>query len=212
MISRLHSLATNPTTAVPAVKAAMRGYRASESSARDLISTIWNIFDGNLEHTASIINAFVDLLEEEDKKQDLLASWKGFAVEVRDFEFLLNLWLINALTAATSAIPRVGAYRRRWKLCRNGHRASSECQTLNKGPFFPEIIASCLGPCCTSSQLIFVALRTYILIKQIPSPSSSFIIGRPYYPTTISRPENDTMDFIRRQFGCRYRRQHPTPR
>ncbi|KAF8625744.1 hypothetical protein AX17_006771 [Amanita inopinata Kibby_2008] len=80
---RLQSLAANPTTAVPAVKAAIRGYRASESSARDLISTIWSVMDGNLEHAASIVNAFVDLLDEEEKKQDLLASWKGFTIEQR---------------------------------------------------------------------------------------------------------------------------------
>ena len=85
----------------------MRGYRASESSARDLISTIWNILDGNLEHTASIINAFVDLLEEEEKKQDLLASWKGFAVEVRDLEFLLMLWLTNALLQQRRQFPEL---------------------------------------------------------------------------------------------------------
>ena len=34
----------------------------TESSAKDLISTIWNVFDQNLEHTASIVNTFVDLL------------------------------------------------------------------------------------------------------------------------------------------------------
>jgi hypothetical protein len=39
--------------------------------------------DTNLESTASIVNAFVDLVDEEEKKQDLLASWKGFAIEVR---------------------------------------------------------------------------------------------------------------------------------
>ncbi len=67
---------------MPAVKAAIRGYRASESSAKDLISTIWNVLDCHLEHTASIINAFVDLLEEDEKKQDILRSWKGFEIEV----------------------------------------------------------------------------------------------------------------------------------
>jgi len=82
-IARLQSLATNQTTAVPVVKAAIQGYRTSESSARDLILTIWNVLDHNLEHTASIVNAFVDLLDQEEKKQDLLASWKGFAIEVR---------------------------------------------------------------------------------------------------------------------------------
>jgi E3 ubiquitin-protein ligase ZNF598 len=88
VMARLQSLATNPTTAVPVVKAAVREYRASESSARDLISTIWNVLDQNLEHTASMVNAFVDLLDQEEKKQDLLASWKGFAIEVCLTNFL----------------------------------------------------------------------------------------------------------------------------
>ncbi|KAF9462675.1 hypothetical protein BDZ94DRAFT_1260488 [Collybia nuda] len=82
-VARVQSLAANPNTAVPAIKAATRGFRASETSARDLISTIWNILDQSLEHTASIVNAFVDLLDQEDKKTDLLSSWKGFAIEQR---------------------------------------------------------------------------------------------------------------------------------
>lgn len=82
-ISRVQSLAPNPTNAAPAVKAAVRGYRASESSARDLILTIFNVLDNNLDHTASIVNGLVDLLDEEEKKQDLLASWRGFNIEVR---------------------------------------------------------------------------------------------------------------------------------
>jgi len=75
-------MAQNPVNAVPAIKAAIRGYRASESSARDLILTVFKIMDDNLDHTASTINGLVDLLDEEDKKQDLLASWKGFNLEV----------------------------------------------------------------------------------------------------------------------------------
>ncbi|KDR73781.1 hypothetical protein GALMADRAFT_251582 [Galerina marginata CBS 339.88] len=82
-LARLQSLAPNPSTAVPAVKAATRSYRSTESSARDLILTIWNVMDRNLEHTASIVNAFIDLVDEEEKKQDLLSSWKGFAIEQR---------------------------------------------------------------------------------------------------------------------------------
>ncbi|THU81414.1 hypothetical protein K435DRAFT_972354 [Dendrothele bispora CBS 962.96] len=82
-LTRLQSLAPNAATAVPAVKAATRSYRASESSARDLISTVWNVLDRQLDHTASIINTFVDLLDDEDKKKDLLSSWNGFEVEQR---------------------------------------------------------------------------------------------------------------------------------
>jgi len=81
--ARLQILAPNPNNAVAAVKAAMRGYRANESSARDLISTVWNVLDQNLDDTASVINGTVDLLDEEEKKRDLLAAWNGFKVEQR---------------------------------------------------------------------------------------------------------------------------------
>ncbi|TFL07380.1 hypothetical protein BDV98DRAFT_578801 [Pterulicium gracile] len=83
LIHRLESMTPNKPSAVPAVKAAIRGYRSSEASAKDLISTVWAVLDQKLEGTASIINAFVDLLEEEDKKQDLLASWRAFDIEQR---------------------------------------------------------------------------------------------------------------------------------
>ncbi|KAJ3570225.1 hypothetical protein NP233_g4545 [Leucocoprinus birnbaumii] len=82
-IARLQSIAPNPTNAVAAVKAAVRGYRASEASARDLIMTIFKVLDDNLDHTASIINGLVDLLDEEEKKQDLLGSWRGFNLDQR---------------------------------------------------------------------------------------------------------------------------------
>lgn len=82
-ITRLQHMAPNPNNAAAAVRAAMRGYRANESSARDLISTVWNVLDHNLDDTASIINGVVDLLEEDEKKRDLLAAWNGFKIEVR---------------------------------------------------------------------------------------------------------------------------------
>lgn len=81
---RLQSLAPNPTSGVPAVKAAIRGYRASESSARDLILTIFKVLDDNLDKTAGVVNGLVDILDEEEKKQDLLGSWRGFNLEVRE--------------------------------------------------------------------------------------------------------------------------------
>ncbi|KAM5538081.1 hypothetical protein V8D89_008278 [Ganoderma adspersum] len=84
LVSRLANLAPNPTTAVPAVRAAIRSYRTSESGARDLISTVWNVLDRNLDGTASVVNALVDLADEEDKKRDLLAAWNGFKVEQRN--------------------------------------------------------------------------------------------------------------------------------
>ncbi|KAG2349998.1 hypothetical protein BDR05DRAFT_972889 [Suillus weaverae] len=82
-ISRLQSVAPNPSTAVLAAKAAVRGFRFNESTARDLISTIWNVLDRNLDDTAGIVNAIVDLFDEEEKKSNLLSSWNGFKIEQR---------------------------------------------------------------------------------------------------------------------------------
>ncbi|KDQ50095.1 hypothetical protein JAAARDRAFT_142501 [Jaapia argillacea MUCL 33604] len=82
--ARIVAVAPNNARAVPAVRAAIRSYRASESAARDLISTIWNVLDRDLDNTASIVTAIVDLLlDEEEKKKDLLASWNGFKIEQR---------------------------------------------------------------------------------------------------------------------------------
>lgn len=83
LIARINGLAPNPTSAVPAIQAAMRSYRHSESAARDLISTVWNILDRNLDGTASVVNQLVDMMDEEDKKRELLAAWNGFKIEVR---------------------------------------------------------------------------------------------------------------------------------
>ena len=58
-MNRINAYAANPSHAVPAVRFAIRSYRANESSARDLISTVWNVLDNHLEHTASIISGFV---------------------------------------------------------------------------------------------------------------------------------------------------------
>ena len=76
------STATNPPRAVGAVELSLRSYRNSESTARDLISSIWNVLDQNLDTSATIVNMIVDLLDGEDKKKDLLNAWNGFKIEV----------------------------------------------------------------------------------------------------------------------------------
>lgn len=39
--------------------------------------------DQNLDSSATYVNLIVDLLDEEDKKKDLLSAWNGFKIEVR---------------------------------------------------------------------------------------------------------------------------------
>ncbi|TDL27318.1 hypothetical protein BD410DRAFT_713852 [Rickenella mellea] len=81
--TRLNAATSNSPTATAAIKASIRSYRSSESGARDLITTFFNALDRDLEGTASLIILLVDLLEDEDKKKNLLASWNGFKIEQR---------------------------------------------------------------------------------------------------------------------------------
>jgi E3 ubiquitin-protein ligase ZNF598 len=82
-IARINALTSNSTSAVPAVKAAVQSYRTSESGPRDLISTVFNVVNRDLDGTASLMNSIVELLDDEDKRRELLANWNGFKIEVR---------------------------------------------------------------------------------------------------------------------------------
>lgn len=83
VFARLRTLTAHTTNAIAGVKLALRDYTASQSAARDLISTVWNTLDCELDATASIINLVVDFLEEEEKKTDLLSAWNTFKIERR---------------------------------------------------------------------------------------------------------------------------------
>ncbi|KAJ7760130.1 hypothetical protein DFH07DRAFT_740870 [Mycena maculata] len=63
-------------------RAAIRSFLAAKSSARDLISMLWSVVDARMESAASIINAFVDLLEEGEQREAVLAAWRGFEIKV----------------------------------------------------------------------------------------------------------------------------------
>lgn len=60
----------------------MRSYRSSESGSRDLISTIFNVVNRDLDSATSVISVVVELLDVEDKRRELLSSWNGFKIEV----------------------------------------------------------------------------------------------------------------------------------
>ncbi|KAH9958342.1 hypothetical protein BC827DRAFT_1345056 [Russula dissimulans] len=83
IFARLRNLTEHHTNAIAGVKLALRDYTTSQSGARDLISTVWNTLDRELDATASIINLVVDFLEDEEKKMDLLSAWNAFKIERR---------------------------------------------------------------------------------------------------------------------------------
>ncbi|KAJ3729113.1 hypothetical protein DFJ43DRAFT_480988 [Lentinula guzmanii] len=126
-LTLLSNLAPNPSSALTAVKAAARGYRSGESTARDLIGIVWNVLDTSkdknssrsgmegLEPTARVINSFVDLLEEDEEREgvvekdkkslELLREWKGFEIEQRrQFPDLIVSAASSSSTGAYAAI------------------------------------------------------------------------------------------------------------
>ena len=104
---KVASAAANPPRAVGAVELSLRSYRNSESTARDLISSIWNVLDQNLDTSATFVNIIVDILDEEDKKKDLLNAWNGFKIEVRSPSSIIytgGRWLRFAFSNAANSL------------------------------------------------------------------------------------------------------------
>ncbi|KAG8835738.1 Small subunit processome complex component [Serendipita sp. 399] len=83
-MSRLATATQGSPTSMTAIKSAIRSYRASESTARDLIHTFYSILDQSLEVTGTFISSLVDLLDSEEKKSNLLAGWQTYKLEQQE--------------------------------------------------------------------------------------------------------------------------------
>lgn len=80
-LQRVTAILKGSDSKVASFRSAVRTYRASEMSAKDLVHTIHSIV-GHLDESAVVVNGLVDLLEEEEKRTDVLSAWNGFRIEV----------------------------------------------------------------------------------------------------------------------------------
>jgi hypothetical protein len=80
-ISRLSAATHGSATAIPAVRAAIQAYHASESGARDLIDTLFTILGQELDTTAAFIPSLANIVANDEKRADLLATWNKFKHE-----------------------------------------------------------------------------------------------------------------------------------
>lgn len=106
--------------------------------------------DQKLEHTASIVNAFVDLVDEEEKKQDILSCWKTFEIEVCCSVVIKSSFVVDVVLATTT-IPRACPVNVRIWVCWNHFWSCPECQTLFDYPFIFTVLAASLESCRVSS-------------------------------------------------------------
>ena len=151
---RLRNLAPHPTNAIAGVKLALRDYTASQSGARDLISTIWSILDQDLDATASVVNLIVDFLEDEEKKTALLSAWNGFKIERRrefpdlmptsvgtDYAGIADGRTLNAATARRAAGPRQAQWAVWDRVAQAAERGASFPALRTQGTHQPQGIA-----------------------------------------------------------------------
>lgn len=80
-LSRIAAATHGSPNAIPAIKAAIRSYRSSESSAQALVDTFSTILEQDLDSTGTFISSLVDLLDDEEKKSRLLATWRAYKLE-----------------------------------------------------------------------------------------------------------------------------------
>lgn len=80
-MARLATATNNNSSSITAIKSAIRAYRSSESSAKDLVDTFFTVFDQDFENTGKFLSSLVDLLDNEEKKEDLLSAWNAYKIE-----------------------------------------------------------------------------------------------------------------------------------
>lgn len=82
LIRRVQEAANGNEGKVAGFKFAVRSYRAGELAARDLCDQLYNIFDQRTDEAGTIILAFADLLDDEEKKRSLRSAWREMSSEV----------------------------------------------------------------------------------------------------------------------------------
>ncbi|PWN53284.1 hypothetical protein IE53DRAFT_190151 [Violaceomyces palustris] len=87
-LNRVLSILKGSESKLNSFRASVKTYRASEMSAKDLVHTISSVV-GDLDESAIVVNGLVDLLEDEEKKGDVLQAWNSLRVERTQFPSLV---------------------------------------------------------------------------------------------------------------------------
>ncbi|CAK5276974.1 unnamed protein product [Mycena citricolor] len=195
-LARMAQFAPNATTAVPAARAAIRSFRANESSARDLISTFWSILDAKREATTSVVNGLVDLLDDDEQREAVLAAWRAFDIEQRQqfpdlavptavgsgYSGIASGRVLNAKHATAGRTGRSQV----WDRVAQAAGSSSSANTKSSAPPFPVLgagparrfvpgAASRSTPWSTGGQSVptgYAASSSFVpLTMQAPAPT-----------------------------------------
>lgn len=77
------SITSDQARVADTVKLLLWSYRDSRLTARELMSSIWNVLGQNINATTAIVNLTLHVLDEDVKKANLLNGWNTFKTEQR---------------------------------------------------------------------------------------------------------------------------------
>lgn len=87
-MDQVHSILIHSDSKMQSFRGNIKVYRASEMSAKDLIDSIISLV-GNLNQVETVVMGLVDLVEEQDTKQDILKAWNVLHLERTQFPSLV---------------------------------------------------------------------------------------------------------------------------
>ncbi|UZJ57218.1 hypothetical protein CBS101457_006538 [Exobasidium rhododendri] len=100
-MDQVYAILIHSDSKMQSFRANVKVYQAGETSSKDLVDSIYSLI-GDFGQVETIIMGLVDLLEEADKKEDLIKSWNTLRIERTQFPSLAPTFLDSSL-ASTAA-------------------------------------------------------------------------------------------------------------
>lgn len=89
LITRVSFIVNHSDNKLSSFRSAVRQFRNNESGAKDLIDTIFNVFDRDADSTTGVVKEIANLFkDDQDKMQSVLTALNAFRIEVNTFVVL----------------------------------------------------------------------------------------------------------------------------
>lgn len=82
LLSRIALLVQGNDNKLSSFRSAVRQFKNNESSAKDMIDTIFNVLDRDVESTVGVLREVAGLFDDDEKSRAVLEAVNGFRIEV----------------------------------------------------------------------------------------------------------------------------------
>lgn len=86
LITRVSFIVNHSENKLSSFRSAVRQFRNNESGPKDMIDTIFNVFDRDADSTGGVVKEIANLFkDDQEKMQHVLAALNAFKIEVSPF-------------------------------------------------------------------------------------------------------------------------------